>query len=59
MGLKDALKNIDMFGHQVKLNFNWGGDTHKTLIGAILSIFVKSFILYIIVSNFLNMFLKS
>ena len=36
-----AISNQDMFGHDVKLNFNRNGHEHKTLIGGIVSILVQ------------------
>ena len=35
------IKEQDMFGHQVGLNFNKQGDHHKTKIGGFFSIFVR------------------
>ena len=39
--LKTFLKNRDLFGYPIKLNFNRNGDSHKTVIGGVLSIFLK------------------
>ena len=39
--IKTALKNQDLFGHVINLNFNQKGDSHKTTIGGVASIFVK------------------
>ena len=39
--LKEFLINRDLFGHPVQLNFNLNGDSHKTLLGGILSIFLR------------------
>ena len=39
-----------MFGHTIKLNFDKQGDTHKTLIGGLFSMFLRLVILvYIII----------
>ena len=38
---KCPLKNQDLFGHEVKLNFNGEEDSHKTNIGACASIMIK------------------
>ena len=46
--LKPFLKSIrstDLFGHNISLNFNKRGNTHKTLIGGFFSLIVK-FIIY-------------
>ena len=46
----NVIKNQDMFGHQIVLNFNKDGDSHKTLIGGIGSILVQGFmVLYIFI----------
>ena len=39
--LKKAVKNQDLFGHIINLNFNQDGYSHKTQIGGLASIFVK------------------
>ena len=31
----------DLFGHRIALNFNRGGDTHRTIVGGFFSIFIK------------------
>ena len=39
-----------MFGFQIYLNFNKDGDSHKTLIGGIVSMLIQSFmILYVVI----------
>jgi len=38
--INDVIKNEDMFGHQIVLNFNKNGDSHKTLIGGCGSLLV-------------------
>ena len=38
--INNVIKNEDMFGHQIVLNFNKDGDSHKTLIGGIGSLVV-------------------
>ena len=32
------IKDFDIFGHPVKLNFNKNGTTHKTMIGGVASV---------------------
>ena len=41
-----ATKSQDMFGHPVLLNFNQQGETHTTLVGGLVSIIIKGFILW-------------
>jgi hypothetical protein len=42
------LRQYDMFGHLITMNFNKKGNRHKTQIGAFFSILIKLFIyLYI------------
>ena len=38
---KGFIKDRDMFGHAVKLNFNQKGDTHNTVIGGVGSILLN------------------
>ena len=39
--LKNFVKGCDLFGHQIKLNFNQKGDVQRTFIGGIFSIIVQ------------------
>jgi len=39
-----GIRDKDLFGHNVTLNFNKRGSTHKTLIGGFFSIIVKTII---------------
>ena len=41
---KNFLKDKDMFGHVVNLNFNGKSDSHNTLIGGSISIIIKMFV---------------
>ena len=41
LNIPGYLKDHDMFGHSIVLNFDKNGDTHNTLIGGIISIMVK------------------
>jgi hypothetical protein len=43
-GAHRALRNQDLFGHLITLNFETNGETHKTLIGGLISIITKIFI---------------
>ena len=40
-----VIKNRDIFGYQINLNFNKQGRTHKTSFGGVLSILTFVFIL--------------
>ena len=40
VGLNNYIKNEDMFGHEIELNFNKDGDSHKTLLGGLGSLLV-------------------
>ena len=51
-GVNSYIMNEDMFGHQIVLNFNKSGDSHKTLIGGIGSLLVSGFmIVYIYIQT--------
>jgi hypothetical protein len=41
MGISKTIKNRDMFGHPISLNFNRKGDTFNTSIGGIVSILMN------------------
>lgn len=43
---EDRIKEIDMFGHPIELNFNRSGSRHKTVIGGFFSIFIKGALLF-------------
>ena len=46
--INNYLKDGDMFGHQIRMNFNRSGESHKTLIGGMGSLLISGFlILYI------------
>ena len=40
--MQDFLKDQDLFGHPVELNFNKRGSQHNTVLGGIVSIVVKA-----------------
>ena len=44
-GYLKSIRNKDLFGYYISLNFNKKGHTHKTLIGGFFSLIVK-FIIY-------------
>ena len=50
--IRDWVRSLDFFGHQVRLNFDKKGDTHNTIVGGFFSIFIRAFITWYIVMNF-------
>ena len=50
MGLKKLIKRSDMFGHQIQLKFK-GQDTHKTILGGLLSIVVRVALLLFLITR--------
>ena len=47
--IQNYIQKQDWFGYKIRLNFNEGGSTNKTVLGGIVSILIKLFILgYII-----------
>lgn len=48
---KHLLRDSDIFGHPVLLNFNRNGSFHKTSIGGVFSLFIK--VLYLAYMGFL------
>ena len=43
VGVNNYIKSEDMFGHQIRMNFNKDGESHKTLLGGIGSLMVQCF----------------
>ena len=43
--MQNFLKNQDLFGHPVHLNFNGGGPQHNTVVGGFVTLFVKALML--------------
>ena len=41
---KNTFRDIDQFGHPIQLNFNKKGNTHNTLVGASVTLFVLVFL---------------
>ena len=41
MGFRKFIKDHDMFGHTVVLNFNEKGDTHNTFVGGLFTILIR------------------
>ena len=46
-----SIKSQDLFGHPVTLNFNQQGDTFATLLGGVVSVFIKVVLLVFLVSK--------
>ena len=42
------MSNQDMFGHTINFNFNGSSDQHRTVVGGVMSILVKVFLLFYI-----------
>ena len=53
---KDYTTSLDLFGHQVTLNFNRKGDTHQTLPGGIVSLIIRVILLLYFVDCSIAMF---
>ena len=54
--LRHRIKNFDMYGHPIELNFDEEGTNHKTLIGGIVSMLIQIGLLTYIVIVFVRMF---
>lgn len=52
----ETIKDIDLFGHPIELNFNKKGSTHNTFIGGFLSIFIRFGLLVYVTVIFYKMF---
>ena len=49
-GIVDTIKDIDLFGHPIELNFNNKGSTHNTFVGGFFSIFIRfALFVYVVV----------
>lgn len=53
--LRKRVKNNDMFGHSVVLNFNRQGETYKTSFGGCISIFIKVVLIAYVYLRFTKM----
>lgn len=53
--VKHVIKNQDLFGYTVDLNFNKAGHSHNTIIGGVVSICLKLFLLVYVVYLFNKM----
>ena len=56
--LKTYIKDLDLYGHPVELNFNKDGKTHKTILGGFVSIFVIAMYYFYIGTNVKKMLLR-
>ena len=45
VNIKNHIKNHDLFGYRVDLNFNKRGHSHQTMIGGLISILLKVLII--------------
>ena len=45
-GRSSMIREQDMFGHVINLNFDRRGDAHKTICGGVFSIFFKAFLAF-------------
>lgn len=52
----EKLKDIDLFGHPIELNFNSRGSQHNTVFGGFISIFIRSALLFYVVFIIHKMF---
>ena len=54
-----AIREHDMFGHVINLNFDRRGDSHKTLCGGVFSIFFKCFLTFYVYLMFTKLIFKT
>mmetsp|Transcript_41067 Transcript_41067/g.62443 ORF Transcript_41067/g.62443 Transcript_41067/m.62443 type:complete len:103 (-) Transcript_41067:1838-2146(-) len=53
-----SIKHFDMFGYTIALNFNRKGESHKTVLGGIVSLLVHAIIFVYVFIHLKKMFLK-
>ena len=58
MRFSKYLASHDGFGHEVKLNFNRNGASHKTAIGGLFSIFINMAVYYYVFTRFKILLMK-
>ena len=51
-----SMRNKDLFGHLITLNFNKRGQYHRTSLGGCFSILIKVFIYVYVLLNFVTLF---
>ena len=56
MGILNWILEKDLFGYKVELSFNDQGSEHKTYVGGLVSLMVKSFMLIFTTSLFIKLF---
>lgn len=56
--ISSFIRNSDIFGYPIALNFDSKGNKHKTLVGGICSMFLKIFFLAYIILNLKMIILK-
>ena len=49
------IRDLDIFGHTINLNFMTEGDKHRTLIGGLMSLVVRVLIFLFVVNRFVAM----
>ena len=54
-----AVRDQDMFGHVINLNFDRRGDSHKTMCGGVFSIFFKGFLTFYVYLMFTKLMFKT
>ena len=54
--IAETIRDIDMFGHPIELNFNNKGSTHNTIVGGFFSIYIRMFLLFYVSYIFHQMF---
>ena len=57
--IRKKVKDSDMFGHSVVLNFNRQGDTFKTIAGGLFSVIIKIVLIWYAGFRFNRMITKS
>lgn len=55
---EEAVRDFDIFGHVINLNFDQRGDSHKTLCGGCGSITLKTFLTFYIYLNITKLIFK-
>ena len=53
--IKNEIKSFDLFGHPINLRFGKHGHEYKTVMGGIVSLFIKAFMIVMISEMFYNM----
>ena len=54
--MRNFIKELDMFGYVINLNFNKNGNEYKTIIGGSMSLLIKIIIYLYIGLNMYNLF---